>query len=99
MGEEWKIIEREEKPLVVFVKSTKTQSTKSGIEFADTLVAASALVTAPSRSPYWTLAFSMSLFPAITNLEFEDQNGKDLKRSFVIHRLNAVKINPTLKPT
>jgi len=52
VGEEWKIIEREEKPLVVFVKSTKTQSTKSGIEFADTLVAASALVTAPSRSPY-----------------------------------------------
>ena len=45
-------IEREEKPLVVFAKSTKTQSTKSGIEFADTLVAASALVTAPSRCPY-----------------------------------------------
>ena len=41
-------IEREEKPLVVFVKSPKTQSTKSGVEFADTLVAASALVTAPS---------------------------------------------------
>ena len=54
------------------------------------------LVTAPSRSPYWTLAFSMSLFSAITNLEFQDQNGKDLKRSFVIHRLNAVEINPTL---
>ena len=36
----------------------------------------------------------MSLFPTITNLEFQNQNGKDLKRSFVIHRLNAVKINP-----